>query len=130
MYINQECVKDILSELHNQFVSSTVNKIKPVRMKKVFSADSLQAYNPQDLLVAYNYILDNKFIEPKESFSYIKNRDPFTHYINRISTKGYIFMSAAEDKSFWSKIKSFADLDKLCTLIQSGAAIVEIYKNF
>lgn len=130
MYINQECVKDILSELHNQFASSTVNKIKPVRMKKVFSADSLQAYNPQDLLVAYNYILDNKFIEPKESFSYIKNRDPFTHYINRISTKGYIFMSAAEDKSFWSKIKSFADLDKLCTLIQSGAAIVEIYKNF
>ena len=130
MYINKNCVKDILSELHTLLASSSVNKVKPVRMKKVFSADSLQIYTQQDILIAYNYILDNKFVEPKESFSYIKNRDPFTHYINRISTKGYIFMSAAENKSFWSKIKSFTDLDKLCSLIQSGAALVEIFNAF
>lgn len=130
MYIKQDCVKSILDELNTLLSASSVNKVKPVRMKKVFSSDSLKDFTPQDVLIAYNYILDNRFIEPKESYSYIKNRDPFTHYINRISTKGYIFMSAAENISFWSKIKSFTDLDKLCSLIQSGAALVEIFNAF
>lgn len=130
MYINQNCVKDILIELNLQLSSSSVNKVKPVRMKKVFSSQSLAEYSSQDVLIAYNYILDKKFIMPKESYSYIKNRDPFTHYINRITSDGYKFLETSSENSFWSKIKSFADLDKLCTLIQTGTAVIDIYRNF